>query len=78
VSINYNAAESKAQRFKMIAERRTNRVLDSLRLLGQCANRRTYEYSDAQVQKIFREIRRAVNESQEKFKHNREKARFKL
>ena len=62
---------SKADAFRKIAEKRTTRVLDSLRLLGQCANRRSYEYTDAQVQKIFSEIRRAVRDAEQCFKNDR-------
>ncbi len=69
---------SKEERFSTIAEKRTNRVLDGLRLLGQCSNRRSYEYSDAQIQKIFREIRRSVNEAEDKFKVGKVKNHFKF
>ena len=33
-----------------------NATLDKLRLIGQLANRRNYEYSDEQVAAIFRAI----------------------
>ncbi|MCL0092951.1 hypothetical protein M1N92_04755 [Dehalococcoidia bacterium] len=70
--------QSKVDAFKKIAEKRTMRVLDSLRLLGQCANRRSYEYTDAQVQKIFGEIRRAVRDAEHRFKNDRKNIKFKL
>lgn len=69
---------SKEQAFKKIAERRTVRVLDSLRLLSQCSNRRSYEYTEAQVQKIFREIRQAVRDAEQRFKSSRTSSKFKL
>ena len=70
--------QSKAEAFRRIAERRTTRVLDSLRLLSQCANRRSYEYTDAQVQKIFREIRSAVRDAEQRFKNSKKDVIFKL
>ena len=77
--VQRNASEqSKADAFKKIAEKRTIRVLDSLRLLGQCANTRTYEYTDAQVQKIFGEIRRAVRDAEMRFKNDRKNIKFRL
>lgn len=69
---------TKADAFKQIAEKRTVRVLDSLRLLGQCANRRSYEYTDTQVNKIFREIRNAFRETEQRFKDGNRKTQFKL
>ena len=69
---------SKADAFKEIAAKRTVRILDSLRLLGQCSNRRSYEYTDVQVNKIFREIRNAVRDCEQRFKDNSGKITFKL
>jgi len=69
---------SKGEAFKKIAERRTIRVLDSLRLLGQCSNKRSYEYTEGQVQKIFREIRQAVRDAEQRFKTSKRNSRFKL
>lgn len=70
--------QSKTDAFKKIAEKRTTRVLDSLRLLGQCANRRSYEYTDTQAKKIFNEIRRAVRDAEQRFKDERKGTQFKL
>ena len=70
--------ESKSDRFIRVAERRTARVLTDLRLLGQCANRRTYEYSPEQVRTIFAEIRRNLVVAEKKFKENGVKEPFRL
>src|SRR4030042_6206823 len=53
---------SRRDRFVRIAERRVNKILDSLDNLGKCANRSNYEYSEEEVRKIFREIERKVKE----------------
>ena len=45
--------ETKEQRFKRIASKRTENVLESLRKLGNCSNRGIYGYSDSDVTKIF-------------------------
>lgn len=69
----------KAEAFKRVAEKRTRRVLDSLRLLEQCSNRRIYEYTDEEVDKIFREIRAAVRRAEQSYKNNNRRNRnFKL
>jgi hypothetical protein len=45
--------ESKDEKFKRIATTRANRILDNIRLLGNCSNKRIYKYSDEDVNKIF-------------------------
>ena len=45
--------ETKEQRFKRIAAKRTEKVLDALRKLGNCSNRGIYGYSNDDVSKIF-------------------------
>lgn len=75
---NETDRESKSDRFIRVAERRTAKVLTDLRLLGQCANRRTYDYSPDQVHRIFREIRRNLGAVEKKFQETEVKPQFKL
>jgi len=66
-------------RFVRIAENRVNRVLGDLDSLGNCSNRRNYEYTKKDVEEIFAEIERKVNEVKSLFQENPEKTkRFKL
>ena len=69
--------ETKNKRFKRIAEKRTNEVLEKIRILGNCANTSSYEYSDEEVNKIFSEIDRQIKQTKAKFLSRRNK-RFKL
>ena len=46
----------KPDRFKRLATFRTNEVLNRLRILGNCADRRSYDYTDEEIEKIFRAI----------------------
>ena len=46
----------KEERFKKIASRRVQEILDKLRLLGNCANRGNYYYNNEQVRKILSAI----------------------
>jgi len=78
VKLDDTGRESKSERFIRVAERRTAKVLTDLRLLGQCANRRTYEYSPDQVRKIFREIRHTLADAEKKFTEIETKTQFKL
>jgi len=67
----------KRERFKRLAVYRTNEVLRRLKILGNCANRSAYEYSEGEVNKIFTEIERRVKEIKAKF-HFPKKEEFKL
>ena len=69
----------KRERFVKIAERRVNKILDSLDYLGKCSNKRNYDYNDEEVRKIFREIDRKVKEIKLQFQFKSgNKHRFKL
>ena len=48
--------ETKSKRFRRIATNRTIRILNDLRLLGNCSNTNNYEYSEDEVSKIFSAI----------------------
>ncbi len=45
--------EGKDERFKRIATKRVQRILDNLRLLGNCSNTGVYSYSEEEVNRIF-------------------------
>ena len=69
--------ESRADRFKRLATKRTQNVLHALRVLGNCASRGQYEYTAEDVNKIFRAIQSQVDEIKAKFKGN-DKLEFRL
>jgi hypothetical protein len=69
--------ETPEERFKRVAGARTNAVFDKLRLLGNCANKQIYGYSEENVAKIFSTINKRVRETKSKF-HFSNKERFKL
>ena len=72
-----NPKETNRDRFKRLATQRTNTVLRRLKVLGNCANRSAYEYSEEEVNKIFSEIERKVREVKAKF-HFPKNKEFKL
>lgn len=69
--------ETKKQRFQRLAEKRTNDVLERLRVLGNCANRGQYEYTAEEVRKILNAIEKALEVIKVKFKDG-ETQKFKL
>ena len=62
----------KKERFMKIAEKRTNTIIDTLRLLGNCSNKNNYEYTDEQVKQIFTAIENELKETKKK-KEKKEK-----
>ena len=62
-------AEAKDVRFKRLAEKRVNVVLDRLRLLGQLSDKRNYDYNEEQVEKIFRAIDGEIKTVKAKFRN---------
>lgn len=67
----------KRERFRKIAENRTNKILDDLRLLGNCANKSNYAYTEEEVKKIFNSIENELKMTKLKFNEKRND-RFKL
>ena len=61
------AKETKRERFVRIAEARTNKILDMIKLLGNCSNKTNYEYTEDDVKKIFGAIEHELKNSRAKF-----------
>lgn len=73
------SSESKRERFVRIATSRTNKILDSIRVLGNCANKNAYEYTDEDIEKIFGSIEKELKNIKNKFlETDAKKERFTL
>lgn len=59
--------ESRNERFKRVAAKRTNDILEKIRILGNCSNKSSYEYTDEEVNKIFSEIDKQLKLTKGKF-----------
>ena len=69
----------KSKKFKDLAEKRVNAVLDKLRLIGNLSDTRYYEYTKEDSGKIISAIRKEINEIDSKFKaKNKIEKKFKL
>lgn len=69
--------ETPHDRFKRLGTLRTNEVLKRLKILGNCANRQAYEYTEKDVEAIFSAVERKVKETKAKFQFSKEE-NFKL
>lgn len=66
----------KQQRFRKLAQLRTDIILNRIRILGNCANRSMYEYTDDEVNKMFSAIDEQLRVVKSKFKRPRRKFNF--
>ena len=70
----------KRNNFKRLAEARTEKILAMLDLIGNLSNKSFYEYTDEEVDKIFKAITESIENNKNKFKKNKnnKKRRFTL
>jgi hypothetical protein len=69
--------ETRHERFKRIASKRTNEILEKIRILGNCSNKSSYEYTEEEVNKIFNEIDKQLKLTKAKFLAGK-RERFRL
>ena len=70
--------ETKRDRFVRLAEARTNKTIDMIRLISNLSNRNNYDYSDSDVQKIFNAIEKELKLAKAKFGDSDTNDTFKL
>lgn len=68
---------SKKERFTVLAENRTNNIINGLRILSNCTNKALYEYTNEEIDKIFKAIEEALVEAKMQFK-DKKKEKFRL
>lgn len=76
--LNNPKNETKTERFIRIAESRTNKIIDMVRLLGNLSNKAVYDYEKEHVEKIFRAIDSEVKQSKAKFVGFETEEKFRL
>ncbi len=69
--------ETRKERFRRLAEKRTTSVLEQLRILGNLSNKANYDYSPEEVRKIFYAIDSQLRTVKARFADNK-KRKFKL
>ena len=72
--------DNKKDNFKRIAEKRTNKIIESISKLQNLTNTSFYEYSDDQIEAIFNAIQKELDNQRKIFEDNKnkEKKRFEL
>ncbi len=71
--------ETKADRFKRLAEKRVRRVLDDIRIVSNLSNKGLYDYTSEQLKRIFGAMDDAIAKAKSRFKgEEKEETDFKL
>ena len=68
----------KRERFTKLVDKRMTNALQQIRLVGNLANRSTYEYSEKDVRKITQALDAAVAELKQRFKSNGSAGRYEF
>lgn len=68
----------KAENFVRLANKRTNKILEDIEILGNLANKNQYEYTDEQIEKIFSAIENELAATKESFKKKKPVKKFSL
>ena len=69
---------TRRENFKRLATARTNEILRRIKILGNCSNRSSYDYTEEEVNKVFSEIERKIREVKAKFTFPNKGKEFKL
>jgi hypothetical protein len=77
VNMEKNSEETRKERFRRVASRRTNNILRQIQILGNCSNKSSYLYTDEDIKKIFSAIEGELRATKSKFT-NRKKNKFQL
>lgn len=68
------------QKFVDLAEARVNKTLKDIQLVGNLSNRAAYEFTDADVRKVFGALQKALDSAKSRFNREGDSAggEFKL
>ena len=68
------------ERFVDLAQKRVNKTVNDIRLIGNLSNKTNYSYTEEDVKKIYSALRTALDEMKVRFeiKGSEEKQIFKL
>ena len=72
--------DTKHEKFRQLAESRTNKALEAISRIGNLSNRQLYEWDDSEIRKITKALRDELTKIEARFDTPNAKARngFKL
>lgn len=69
-----SAVRNPRERFVSLANKRVESAIQQLRLVGNLANRKNYEFTDAEGKKIVRALQAALDDVKERFKGDEQRS----
>lgn len=70
--------DNKKDNFKRIAEKRTNKIIESISKLQNLTNTSFYEYKDEQINAIFQAIQEELDKQKKIFEEDKKKGKKKF
>lgn len=70
--------DNKKDNFKRIAEKRTNKIIESISKLQNLTNTSFYEYTDEQIESIFEAIQKELDKQKKYFNNDKKKSKKKF
>jgi hypothetical protein len=70
--------KEKSQKFRELAEKRTNNAIDAILRIGKLSNRQLYDYDESEVKKILKALRDALSEVEDRFSSPQGRGRRKF
>ncbi|WP_461538098.1 hypothetical protein [Spongorhabdus nitratireducens] len=64
------AREEDRKKFKELAEKRVNKALKDIKLIGNLSNRSNYDYTDQDAKKIYGALKKSLDEMKARFDSN--------
>lgn len=70
-----NEPNKKREAFKKVAGKRVQKILDTLDLLSNCANKNNYDYTEDDIRLMFSEIDKTLKSTKEAFSFSGSKSK---
>jgi hypothetical protein len=74
VAVKPVKTEDKRQKFRDLAESRTNKAIEAISRIGNLSNRQIYEFEEQEVRKIIRALKDAITKVEGRFDSPRRKS----
>ena len=62
------------EKFVNLAEKRVNKTIKQIQLIGNLSNKSAYEYYDTDIEAIFKELEKEISTARAKFKPSKKKS----
>lgn len=73
-TVKTGKSDDKRERFRNLAESRTNKAIEAISRIGNLSNRQIYDFEEAEVRKVIRALRDAVSAVESRFASPRGKS----